>query len=54
MNRAQPVRDGSGPCLHTLSEQQTVRLPDMPSEQRRPEFAKRATFSPTGSSATGP
>jgi transcriptional regulator with GAF, ATPase, and Fis domain len=31
-----------GPCLDAVFEQQTVRVPDMASEQRWPEFARRA------------
>ena len=33
---------GEGPCLDSLYDQKTVRLPDMSTEQRWPEFAKRA------------
>jgi transcriptional regulator with GAF, ATPase, and Fis domain len=33
---------GQGPCLDTLYEHETVRLPDMATEQRWPEFAKEA------------
>ena len=34
---------GQGPCLDSLYDQKTIRLPDMSAEQRWPEFAKRAT-----------
>lgn len=33
---------GQGPCLDAVYEQQTVRVPDMASERRWPQFAKRA------------
>lgn len=33
---------GQGPCLDAVFEQQTVRVPDMASEQRWPKFAQRA------------
>ena len=33
---------GQGPCLDTLYEQETVRLPDLDSETRWPEFTSRA------------
>lgn len=33
---------GEGPCLDALYEQHTVRLSDMASEQRWPEFTRRA------------
>ncbi len=33
---------GQGPCLDSLYDQKTVRLPDMRTEQRWPDFAKRA------------
>jgi transcriptional regulator with GAF, ATPase, and Fis domain len=33
---------GQGPCLSAVYEQQTVRLSDMASEQRWPEFTRRA------------
>lgn len=33
---------GQGPCLDTLYEQDTVRLPDLVAEQRWPDFTKRA------------
>jgi GAF domain-containing protein len=34
---------GQGPCLETLYEQQTVRLPDLTTEQRWPDFSARTT-----------
>ncbi len=33
---------GQRPCLDTLYEQETVRLPDVPCETRWPEFTLRA------------
>ncbi|MGH3896954.1 MAG: ANTAR domain-containing protein [Pseudonocardiaceae bacterium] len=33
---------GQGPCLNSVYEERTVRVADMRSEQRWPEFAKRA------------
>jgi GAF domain-containing protein len=33
---------GQGPCLDTLYEQETVRVPDLRAEQRWPDFARRA------------
>ncbi len=33
---------GQGPCLDALSEHRTVRVPDMATEDRWPEFAARA------------
>jgi transcriptional regulator with GAF, ATPase, and Fis domain len=33
---------GQGPCLDAVFEEQTVRVPDMRTEQRWPEFARRA------------
>lgn len=33
---------GQGPCLDAVFEQQTVRVPDMNTEQRWPKFAERA------------
>lgn len=33
---------GQGPCLDAVFEQQTVRVPDMRTEQRWPEFARLA------------
>ena len=33
---------GEGPCLDSVFEEQTVRVPDMGSEERWPEFAARA------------
>ena len=33
---------GEGPCLDAVYHEQTVRVPDMASEQRWPEFARRA------------
>ena len=33
---------GQGPCLDAVFEQQTVRVPDMRTEQRWPDFASRA------------
>ena len=33
---------GQGPCLDAVYEQRTVRVPDMASEQRWPDFARRA------------
>lgn len=40
---------GQGPCLDTVYEEQTVRLPDMRAEQRWPEFTARATALGVGS-----
>ena len=40
---------GQGPCLDTLFEQQTVRLPDVPGERRWPEFTQRAAELGVGS-----
>jgi len=40
---------GQGPCLDSLYEQQTVRVADMPAEQRWPEFATRAAELGVGS-----
>lgn len=40
---------GEGPCLDTLYEQETVRLPDLQAEQRWPDFIKRATALGVGS-----
>jgi transcriptional regulator with GAF, ATPase, and Fis domain len=40
---------GQGPCVETLYEHKTVRAPDLASEQRWPEFAKRATELGAGS-----
>jgi GAF domain-containing protein len=34
---------GEGPCLDAVYEQQTVRVPDMATEERWPHFAQRAT-----------
>jgi GAF domain-containing protein len=34
---------GQGPCLDSLYQQQSVRLPDMRTEQRWPDFAARAS-----------
>jgi transcriptional regulator with GAF, ATPase, and Fis domain len=34
---------GEGPCLDAVYEQQTVRVPDMATEERWPRFAKRAS-----------
>lgn len=38
-----------GPCLDTLYEQQTVRLPDLAKERRWPEFARRSMALGVGS-----
>ena len=40
---------GQGPCLDTLYEQLTVRVPDMTAEQRWPEFTRRAAELGVGS-----
>src|SRR5215207_3710395 len=40
---------GQGPCLSSLYEHETVRLSDMSSEQRWPEFAAQAAKLGTGS-----
>ena len=48
VDRAQ-YETGQGPCLDTLFEQATVRLPDMAVESRWPEFTKRATDIGVGS-----
>ncbi len=40
---------GQGPCLDTLYEQETVRLPDVPGETRWPEFTLRASELGVGS-----
>jgi transcriptional regulator with GAF, ATPase, and Fis domain len=40
-DRAQ-YETGQGPCLDSVYEQQTVRLPDMRTEQRWPKFTRRA------------
>ena len=40
---------GEGPCLEALYEQQTVKVPDMASEQRWPQFARRAADLGAGS-----
>src|SRR5947209_17402462 len=40
-DRAQ-YETGQGPCLDSVYQEQTVRLPDMRGEQRWPEFARRA------------
>ena len=41
VDRAQ-YETGQGPCLDSLFEQQTVRLPDLGSEQRWPDFTSQA------------
>jgi transcriptional regulator with GAF, ATPase, and Fis domain len=41
VDRAQ-YETGEGPCLDSVYEQQTVRLPDMIREQRWPKFTRRA------------
>jgi transcriptional regulator with GAF, ATPase, and Fis domain len=40
---------GQGPCLKTIAVQQTVRVSDMASDDRWPEFAKRAVRLGVGS-----
>jgi transcriptional regulator with GAF, ATPase, and Fis domain len=40
---------GQGPCLDAAFEQQTVRVADMASEDRWPQFAQRATEAGAGS-----
>src|SRR5215207_3719739 len=40
---------GQGPCLDSLYQQQSVRLPDMANEQRWPDFAARASSLGVGS-----
>ena len=40
-DRAQ-YETGQGPCLDSVYQEQTVRLPDMRAEQRWPEFTRRA------------
>ena len=40
---------GQGPCLDTLFQQQTVRMPDVLSERRWPEFTRRAVELGVGS-----
>ena len=47
-DRAQ-YETGQGPCLNSVYEEQTVRVADMRSEQRWPEFAKRAVDLGVGS-----
>lgn len=40
---------GQGPCLDAVYEQQTVRVDDMRTEQRWPEFSRRAAQAGAGS-----
>ncbi|MGH8891428.1 MAG: GAF and ANTAR domain-containing protein [Acidothermaceae bacterium] len=40
---------GEGPCLDAAYEEQTVRVPDMRTEQRWPEFSRRAYEAGAGS-----
>ncbi|NAZ81240.1 ANTAR domain-containing protein [Kineococcus sp. R8] len=40
---------GQGPCLDAIYEQETVSVPDMASEARWPDFARRAAQAGTGS-----
>ena len=40
---------GEGPCLDTLYERETVRVPDLAGEQRWPEFAGKASDLGVGS-----
>lgn len=40
---------GQGPCLNAVFERQTVRVPDMRSEQRWPQFTQRAYEAGAGS-----
>jgi transcriptional regulator with GAF, ATPase, and Fis domain len=47
-DRAQ-YETGQGPCLETVYEEQTVRLPNMRTEERWPAFTKRAADLGVGS-----
>lgn len=40
---------GEGPCLDSIYEERTVRVPDMATENRWPRFAQQATDSGVGS-----
>lgn len=40
---------GEGPCLDTLYQRETVRVPDLAREQRWPEFARKASDLGVGS-----